>query len=195
MKPEEPTRKRDAVATRAAILASARKAFAAAGYDGAGVREIAANAGVTAMMVNHYFGSKEQLFAAVLEDVMRAPAIITPSVLVSEGLARAIANALVTETEVGAPPLDGFMILLKSVANPRAAEIGRVQIERYHQQQMTGALGGDEAGARAAVVLSLVAGFQLMRQMFGLRPLTDADPAALADIVASALAPLTARKG
>ncbi|HEV7965751.1 MAG TPA: helix-turn-helix domain-containing protein, partial [Actinoplanes sp.] len=58
-----PARPRNAAATRAAILASARRNFARAGYDGVGVREIAGGAGVTAMLVNRYFGSKEQLFA------------------------------------------------------------------------------------------------------------------------------------
>ncbi|MGZ8814950.1 MAG: TetR family transcriptional regulator [Mycobacterium sp.] len=32
-----------------------------------GLREIAGDAGVTAMMVNRYFGSKEQLFAGAVE--------------------------------------------------------------------------------------------------------------------------------
>ena len=63
-----PPRPRNAAATREAILNSARAAFARAGYDGAGVREIAAGAGVTAMLVNRYFGSKEQLFAEVIAD-------------------------------------------------------------------------------------------------------------------------------
>ena len=49
--------RRGSVATRRAILDSARTAFVGSGYDGAGVREIAAGAGVTAMMVNRYFGS------------------------------------------------------------------------------------------------------------------------------------------
>ncbi|MGZ5395564.1 MAG: TetR/AcrR family transcriptional regulator, partial [Mycobacterium sp.] len=43
-------------ATRDAILTSAIAAFARAGYDGVGLREIAGDAGVTAMMVNRYFG-------------------------------------------------------------------------------------------------------------------------------------------
>ena len=59
-------RRRNAAATREAILASARLAFAQSGYDGAGVREIAAGAGVTAILVNRYFGSKENLFAEVI---------------------------------------------------------------------------------------------------------------------------------
>ena len=72
-KPETPPkRRRNAAATREAILDSARRAFAQAGYDGAGVREIAAGAGITAMLVNRYFGSKEQLFAEVVADTMAA---------------------------------------------------------------------------------------------------------------------------
>src|SRR5262252_9033329 len=66
-------RPRNAAKTRAAILTSARQAFARAGYDGAGVREIAEGAGVTAMLVNRYFGSKERLFAEVVADTMAAP--------------------------------------------------------------------------------------------------------------------------
>ena len=60
-----PARRRNAGITREAILASARQAFAQVGYEGAGVREIAEGVGVTAMLVNRYFGSKELLFAEV----------------------------------------------------------------------------------------------------------------------------------
>ena len=63
-------RPRNAAATRQAILQSARQAFARAGYSGAGVREIAHGAGVTAMLVNRYFGSKERLFAEAVAESM-----------------------------------------------------------------------------------------------------------------------------
>jgi AcrR family transcriptional regulator len=49
-------RARNAAATRQAILQSALVAFTQHGYDGVGVREIARAAGVTAMLVNRYFG-------------------------------------------------------------------------------------------------------------------------------------------
>lgn len=185
MEPLAPARKRNAAATRDAILASGRKAFAAAGYDGAGVREIAAGAGITAMMVNHYFGSKEQLFAEVLADTMEDPRIIKPGVLGSPDQAKAMAAALVEQTRSESVPLDGFLILLRSSSNPRATAIGREQIERYHQRQMASAIGGDAAARRAAIALSLIAGFQLMRQMVGLSALVDADPADLTDTLAS----------
>ena len=69
-------RPRNAAATREAILNSAIRNFARAGYDGVGVREIASDAGVTAMMVNRYFGSKEQLFAEAVEVSFAPPAVI-----------------------------------------------------------------------------------------------------------------------
>src|SRR5690348_8135347 len=71
-------RPRNAAATREAILESARRAFAAHGYDAAGVREIARDAGVTAMLVNRYFGSKEQLFEEVVDRTMSNRTIIMP---------------------------------------------------------------------------------------------------------------------
>ena len=63
----QPKRKRDAAATREAILEAATRRFATQGYERAGAREIAADAGVTAALVNRYFGSKEGLFAEVIK--------------------------------------------------------------------------------------------------------------------------------
>jgi AcrR family transcriptional regulator len=176
-------RSRNAAATRVAILASARRAFAAAGYDGAGVREIAKGAGVTAMLVNRYFGSKEKLFAEVLADTMRSPFILTPETIRSRTLGADIATGLVELTEKGASPLDGFLIMLHSASSKRAAKIGRVEIEMHHQKNMTAALRGNLAPQRAAVALSIVAGFQVMRQMIGLSALADADPKTLVTIL------------
>lgn len=176
-------RPRNAAATRQAILDSARQAFARAGYDGVGVREIAAGAGVTAMLVNRYFGSKEGLFAEVLAETMAKPVILAPENLKSATPSREFAAALVSITESDATPLDGFSIMLHSASSTRAAEIGREQIEKHHQRVLTASLSGNLAPQRAAVALSLVAGFQIMRQMIGLPALTKADPEALVGIL------------
>jgi AcrR family transcriptional regulator len=53
--------------TRGEILAAARHAFAAKGFAGASIRGIAADAGVDAALVHHYFDTKEQLFLATVE--------------------------------------------------------------------------------------------------------------------------------
>src|SRR6266853_2965158 len=62
-----PKRRRNAAATRSAIVEAATRRFAYQGYEHAGLREIAADAGVDAAMVNRYFGSKEGLFTEVVE--------------------------------------------------------------------------------------------------------------------------------
>jgi len=187
MRATTPTRRRNAAATREAILISARRAFARAGYDGAGVREIAAGAGVTAMLVNRYFGSKERLFAEVVAQTMTKPTILTPEVLNSSTRSEDIAAALIDVTKADATPLDGFLIMLHSASSKQAAQIGRDQIENHYQRVLTASLAGDWAAQRAALVLSLVAGIQVMRQMIGLRALADTEPAVLIKILAPAI--------
>jgi AcrR family transcriptional regulator len=187
-------RPRNAAMTREAILGSARRAFARAGYDGAGVREIAAGAGVTAMLVNRYFGSKEKLFAEVVAETMTAPEILTRKVTSSPTLGEDLASAIVDQTRVDATPLDGFVIMLRSASNKRAAEIWRGQVEAHHQKLMTEALGGNFRVERAAMVLSLIAGFQFMRQMIGLYALAEADPMLLKEILTPLLQQLVAGK-
>lgn len=194
MSPTAPARKRNAAATREAILASARAAFAKAGYDGAGVREIAAGAGVTAMLVNRYFGSKEDLFAEVLADAMATPNIIKSDILKAADIGERLAAALIEQTDAKASPLDGFLILLRSTSNPRAAEIGRKQIEKYHHKQMTAAAQGNLAPQRAAIALSLIAGFQIMRQMIGLTALAKADPSDLERLLVPVFDAITSGK-
>src|SRR3954447_21980607 len=58
---------RDAERTRADILAVARREFADRGYAGARVDEIAARTRTTKRMLYYYFGGKERLYLAVLE--------------------------------------------------------------------------------------------------------------------------------
>ncbi|GAB3409255.1 TetR/AcrR family transcriptional regulator [Flindersiella endophytica] len=180
----KPSRRRDAAATREAILASARAAFARAGYDGAGVREIAGGAGVTAMLVNRYFGSKEQLFAEVVADTMTAPNILAAENLASADRGKDMAAELVGITKAGGTPLDGFLILLHSMSSERAAEIGREQIQAHYHRLLTDALDGEQAPQRAALLFALVAGVQVMRQMLALPALADADPDELVDLLA-----------
>ena len=45
---------------------AARSRFGDYGYDGATIRGIAADAGVDAALVHHFFGTKERLFAAAM---------------------------------------------------------------------------------------------------------------------------------
>ena len=52
--------------TRGEIITAARHAFAAKGFAGASMRAIAAEAGVDAALIHHYFENKQQLFLATV---------------------------------------------------------------------------------------------------------------------------------
>ncbi|WP_067827246.1 TetR/AcrR family transcriptional regulator [Actinomadura kijaniata] len=55
--------------TRAALIAEARRLFAARGYGAVGLAEIVAAAGVTKGALYHHFANKTDLFRAVLDQV------------------------------------------------------------------------------------------------------------------------------
>ncbi len=62
---------RDAERTKAELLAVASEVFAESGYSGARVDEIAERTRTTKRMIYYYFGGKEQLYLAVLENAYR----------------------------------------------------------------------------------------------------------------------------
>ncbi|MEV7990907.1 TetR family transcriptional regulator [Streptomyces sp. NPDC086077] len=172
-----PKRPRNAAATREAILRSAMEAFSRNGYDGVGVREIAAAAGVTAMLVNRYFGSKEQLFAEVVEASFTPPTVVTDD---PRTLSQDVARALVERTSPEAHHLDPFLLMLLSAPNQRAAEIMRQGIERHVGRRLTEQLTGSDVPERAGLALSVIAGTWLMRKVIGDAALVQGDEEALA---------------
>ncbi|MEU0182743.1 TetR family transcriptional regulator [Streptomyces sp. NPDC006207] len=170
-------RRRDAAATKEAILRAGIEAFTRHGYDGVGVREIAKAAGVTAMLVGRYFGSKEGLFAEVVEASMTERTVLTSD---PATLARDVAAALVRRTAPEADSLDPFLLMLRSAPNPRAAEILRSGIENHVEAHLLDAAPQLRGTDRAAMALSVVAGFWLMRTIIGSTAINGTDEAALA---------------
>lgn len=61
--------RRDPDASQRRILAAATEVFADQGLDGARVDEIAKRAGINKRMLYHYFGNKDDLFGAVLDEL------------------------------------------------------------------------------------------------------------------------------
>ncbi len=69
-----PSRSRPAVQargedTRRRILETALHLFAAQGYEGTGTRQIAEGAGVNLPAIQYYFGNKEGLYRAIIQDI------------------------------------------------------------------------------------------------------------------------------
>lgn len=67
------TRARNALETRADILAAARSRFGAEGYERTTLRAVAGDVGVDPALVIRYFGSKQDLFAAAAEFTLDLP--------------------------------------------------------------------------------------------------------------------------
>ncbi|WP_083973776.1 TetR/AcrR family transcriptional regulator [Herbidospora daliensis] len=177
-------RRRDAAGTRQAILDAAVAAFTRHGYDGVGVRDIARDAGVTAMLINRYFGSKEQLFAEAV-DVSFAPRTVITGT--GPELAEQTARTLVSRTAPDAEELGPFLLMLRSAASPRAAEIMRDAIGRHAARHLSEELSGPDAEARAELMLAVQAGVWLMRRVLGTTALVKAHPEDLTRYAAALL--------
>ncbi len=65
--PGAPRRERNAAATKVRLLDAAEREFAARGFQGARLREIAGDAGVQPALIHHYFADKQGLYRAVLD--------------------------------------------------------------------------------------------------------------------------------
>lgn len=65
-------RRRNPELTRASLLKAATREFARHGFDAARTERIVKAAGCNPRMLYHYFGSKQRLYIAVLEDVYQA---------------------------------------------------------------------------------------------------------------------------
>lgn len=55
------------------LLAAGRKLFSERGFEGVSAAEIAAEAGVARGLINHYFGTKRDLYVEVIREMVRVP--------------------------------------------------------------------------------------------------------------------------
>jgi AcrR family transcriptional regulator len=180
--------------TKEAILAAARTQFGDYGYGGATIRGIAADAGVDAALVHHFFGSKERLFAAA----MRLP--IDPGELVAAALDPGALepgqslgeHMLHTVLEVwGVPEVRAtFLGLLRSaVTSEQAAGMLREFATEAILGRIAAAAGpdGDDGQFRAALVASQVLGLAFTRYVLELDPLVQAGTGDLATAIGPTL--------
>jgi TetR/AcrR family transcriptional regulator len=69
-----PAAKRNAAETKRRLLDAAEREFAAKGYAGARLRDVAQAAGVQQALIHHYFVDKDGLYRAVLDRALAEPA-------------------------------------------------------------------------------------------------------------------------
>jgi AcrR family transcriptional regulator len=147
-------RPRNAEATRAAILEAARERFARESYDDVGMRDIARDVGVDAALVSRYFGSKEDLFIAVLNASGDKTRIL-------EGDRSTFGRRMAREAiykEHGPGKLEHMLIMLRSIGSTKAAEL----VQRNGRDCFFGPfeqwLGGPDAPVRARLAAGIMMG-------------------------------------
>ena len=181
-----PRRGRDAAATREAILEAATRRFATEGYQRAGAREIAADAGVTAVLVNRYFGSKEKLFADVIECALDMRHLLQGQ---RGDLAHHLAQVMVYGQEdapgrVSTP----LLLLLHSATEPHAVKLFRRDLDRTAIPLLAEQIGGDDAAVRAAMVMAQLTGFAIMHLVHRPKAFAKARNEELAALLSKTLA-------
>lgn len=189
MKNPQTVRRRDAAATRSAILDSARTLFARESYENVGIRDIAAKAGVDAALVARYFGSKEDLFSEVMSTGDRGVDVIGSEL---DGLPERVAELLLDPEREKS--MDEILIIMHSANSPIAGPLVRSSIrERFHDP-FAEIIGGDNAVLRAQLFAAMLLGISISRQTAE-RPELDNETFGklkrrISELIARAIAPL-----
>jgi AcrR family transcriptional regulator len=162
-----PARRRDAQATRAAILEAAKAQFARLGYDRAGLRDIAAEAGADVALIKRYFGGKEGLFTEALK------ASFPDKLKLWERATFAREAALAMAGDAGADEArtHSFQFLLRAATSPTTAPLLNVAVQERFLGPIRDWLGGEDAAPRARLLAAAYIGFLVERLIRG-GPLT-----------------------
>ncbi|MFD5269061.1 TetR family transcriptional regulator [Streptomyces sp. NPDC058335] len=163
--------------TRDRILAAAREEFSERGYEKSTVRGIAKAAGVDAALVHHYFGTKEQVFAAAVE-VAVAPALDAPDAVadapldqVGEHLTRFMFG--VWENPTTRMPL--LAIVRSAVNNETAAAVFRRLVAAQLLRRIAAQLDVPDAELRAELAAAQLVGTAMLRYVIKVEPLASVD--------------------
>ncbi|MFD7294402.1 TetR family transcriptional regulator [Streptomyces sp. NPDC059897] len=186
-------RSHDPEGNRRAVLDAARRLFAAHGYQGVGIRAIAADAGVTPGLVMSYFGSKDGLFRAVVgEGTGVTAALLDEAGNDPAGLPGALAHSYLDRWD-RLSAQDPLAALIRSALDhPPSAEQLSELLERLVTGPLRGVLGeGPGATARIGMIRSVLFGVIMERYLFAHEPArsvptVDLEPL-LTDVLAAAI--------
>jgi AcrR family transcriptional regulator len=172
-RPIRPGRRPGRSGTRDAILAAARERFAKSGFDKTSIRAVAADAEVDPALVHHYFGTKQQLFAAVVE-LPVDPEIVLRQVdaVPLDRLGETIVAAVVGLWD--SPAGTGAVALVRTLVASGDTSLARdfllsVVLERVRQRIATDT---DDGRLRVALAASQMAGLVISRKILALQPVS-----------------------
>ncbi|WP_374346590.1 TetR family transcriptional regulator [Phenylobacterium sp.] len=158
--PRTAPRKRDAQATRGAILEAAKTHFARYGFDRSILRDIAADAGSDVALVKRYFGGKEGLFTEALKATFHADRMKEWN---RETFAKDTATYLADGAHADEERTRGFQFLLRAATSPTTAPMLNRAVQELFLAPIREWLGGEDAGPRARVLAAVYIGFLVER--------------------------------
>lgn len=179
-----PVKTRNAANTREAILQAARARFMQDGYDHAGLRAIAADAGVDPALICRYFGGKERLFAAVLATSGKDPMEVLAGDRATFGMR--VARAMLVESSRSPDRMAFVQLAIRSSNSPIASKLVHAQIQKQFAVPFAEWLGGEHAARKAWLVGSILMGVAAMIAI-GAVPTTDEADADMIDRLARLL--------
>lgn len=170
--------------TRERILANARELFARNGIDKTSIRAIAAGAGVDSALVHHYFGTKQQLFAAAI----RMP--IDPTVVIAqlretpvEELGHTLPAILVAlwDSEMGA----ALVATMRSILGGADVSLIRTFIEDIITAEIAPRVDNPPGTGQLRVqfVASQILGLAIARYIVGIEPFASLPSEKIAAVI------------
>lgn len=171
MSAPEPTRQRNAAATREAILRAARCRFLTDSYESVGLRDIAGAACVDVALVGRYFGGKEELFRQVLRGDGPGKLDDLPT---AGSLAEFLADlAVQPQGDDKSEHVEKLLLILRSASSPTAAGIVRDSFREDVLGPLANLLDGSDAELRASLSLAVLIGSTILKTVMEVGPLCD----------------------
>ncbi|WP_236246301.1 TetR family transcriptional regulator [Streptomyces sp. CC210A] len=174
---------------RERILEAARAEFAQRGYDKTSVRGIAKAAGVDPALVHHYFGTKDEVFAAAVE-VSFEPALVIPALVGehgTEGVGERLARSFIGVWEDPATRTSLLAVVRSALTHDAAAAVLRGFVLRRVLERVAADLSVPDPQFRAELAASHMVGIAILRYVVQVEPLASADPEDIVAMVAPTL--------
>lgn len=176
---QRPARRRhDAEASRQALKQAAAQLFDERGYDATTIREIGERAEVDPALIARYFGNKEGLYLATVEDSPPAQRSGDPRELVERALTDGHVMRPVTRAMVSPTLSDAMRDRVSKIIASRTVQPLQRELEAKKAPQ---------AQLRAELALATAIGVSLTRAGGTLPALRDATPAELLDVLSPVL--------
>jgi AcrR family transcriptional regulator len=174
--------------TREAILAVACRRFATRGYDATSLRSIAAEAEVDPALLIHYFGTKEELFAAATGLPAGLPERFGGlAALPTEDRVRALVGTYLQLVDSDKSRNAILALVRSAVSHDRAAAMLREFLAAELLPVIGGLTGHADARLRASLVAAHLIGIAVLRHVLRVEPLARATPEEIIALAAPAI--------